>query len=182
VPSSTDPGKGIPALGGNDTLNNNFEFGDDPLGAVCPLASHIRKAYPRDEQTLPRADDSESATQTHRLLRRGIPFGTSYGSAPATNASDTRGLLFMCYQKDIEKQFEFVQANWVNDPTFPSFPKGHKDPGQDPIIAQSPHGIFQLDPSKPAIQVKHFVTTTGGEYFLAPSVQALRDLADNKMS
>jgi Dyp-type peroxidase family len=182
VPASTDPGKRIPALGGNDTLNNNFEFGDDPKGAVCPLASHIRKAYPRDEQTLANAADSESETQTHRLLRRGIPFGASYGSAPTTNASDARGLLFMCYQKDIEKQFEFVQASWVNNSMFPSFPQGRKEPGQDPIISQSPNGSFQLDSSKPPIQVQHFVTTTGGEYFLAPSIQALRDLGDNKMS
>ncbi len=182
VPASTDPGKHIPALGGNDTLNNNFEFGDDPAGAICPLASHIRKAYPRDEQTLTKNADSESETQTHRLLRRGIPFGTSFGSAPATNVSGSRGLLFMCYQKDIEKQFEFVQGNWVNDPTFPAFPVGRKDPGQDPIIAQSPRGSFQLDPLKPAVQVQHFVTTTGGEYFFAPSIQALRDLGNNKMS
>jgi Dyp-type peroxidase family len=182
TPSSTDPGspKATPALANSDTLNNNFEFGDDATGAVCPIGAHIRKAYPRDERILPKAEDSESETQTHRLLRRGIPFGESFGDAQGGSANDPRGLLFLCYQKDIEKQFEFVQQSWVNNPNFPPFPQG-VTAGQDPIIAQSVRGSFQLDPTKPSIQVNHFVTTTGGEYFLAPSIEALQKIGANQI-
>ena len=64
----------------NPKRNNNFEYGDDDQGLIVPRAAHIRKVYTRDE-TLPGlkdAEDSESVTQTHRLLRRGIPFGTSF--------------------------------------------------------------------------------------------------------
>jgi Dyp-type peroxidase family len=181
-PAMADPGRSNPALANNDNLNNNFEFADDANGARCPLAAHIRKAYPRDGQTVANAADSESDTQTHRLLRRGIPFGNSYGAFPGGEASDPRGLLFMCYQTDLERQFEFVQAKWVNEPEFPQFPTGRPQPGQDPIIAQSPQGPFTLDPSKPAIAVQHFITTTGGEYFFSPSIEALRKLGDGAMS
>jgi Dyp-type peroxidase family len=176
--SPVDPGVAAPALADSDTVNNHFEFGDDPAGAVCPLAAHIRKAYPRDERTQNKADDSESSTQTHRLLRRGIPFGRSFGAPQGGGANDPRGLLFFAYQKDIESQFEFVQSSWVNSAAFPPFPTG-VTPGQDPIIAQSPIGSFQVDPTKPNISVRHFVTTTGGEYFFAPSISALQKLGAN---
>jgi deferrochelatase/peroxidase EfeB len=81
TPPSSDPGdphNGNPLLATSNTLNNNFEFEDDQQGAICPMSAHIRKAYPRDEFTPGGAppnkpEDSESSTQTRRLLRRGIP-------------------------------------------------------------------------------------------------------------
>jgi deferrochelatase/peroxidase EfeB len=179
APSATDPGIANPALANDDTLNLNFEFGGDAVGAICPLGAHIRKAYPRDERTLAKACDSEPNTQTHRILRRGIPFGASIGNRPGGQPSDPRGLLFFCYQTDLERQFEFVQSQWVNNPKFPPFPTG-VTPGQDPIISQSPIGSYQLDPLKPNISVRHFITTTGGEYFLAPCIDALQKLGDGK--
>ena len=177
APSSTDPANNQPELADNDTLNNNFEFGDDADGGVCPLAAHIRKAYPRDEETLlANPDDSEADTQTHRLLRRGIPFGGSVGAAIGGADADPRGLLFQCYQRSIEDQFEFVQSQWVNDANFP--PGNVPSPGEDPIIAQSPSGPFQLQAKGAPITVQHFVTTTGGEYFFAPSIDALADIGN----
>ncbi len=179
--SPTDPDIALPGVGDSDTLNNNFEFKDDDAsGAICPLAAHIRKAYPRDEVTLapPNEGNSESDTQTHRLLRRGIPFGGSFGATQAGGATDPRGLLFQCYQKDIENQFEFVQKNWVNASTFPPI-GGGGNPGEDPIIAQSASGPFQLEPGQPSITVEHFVTTNGGEYFFAPSIDALQKIGAN---
>ena len=108
-PAPTDPGIATPALADSDNLNLAFEFGEDPDGKLVPLASHIRKAYPRDEDT-GLGVDSESDTQTHRLLRRGIPFGASIGDSGQGGAeADKRGLVFLCYQRDIEEQFEFVQ-------------------------------------------------------------------------
>ena len=60
---------------------NDFEFGDDRRGLLCPWAAHIRKAYPRDDVRGNVAPDeatvnaAEAFTQTHRMLRRGITFG-----------------------------------------------------------------------------------------------------------
>ncbi len=175
APPSSDPGIAQPILADDDSLNLNFEFGDDAAGVRVPLASHIRKAYPRDEDT-GHGDDSESETQTHRLLRRGIAFGGAVGDPVGGGADDARGLLFLCYQKSIAKQFEFVQQNWCNNADFPPKPEGRPAPGQDPIIAQSPSGPFHLDAQTGTIQAQHFVTTSGGEYFFQPSIEALRKI------
>ena len=171
--SPTDPGLANLALADSDALNNAYEFGDDTDGARCPLSAHIRKTYPRDEET-GHGRDSESNTQTHRLLRRGIPYGASFGADQGGKATDKRGLLFLAYQKDIKGQFEFVQSAWVNDPKFP--PEGNATahvPGQDPIIAQSASGLFELVPGNTGITASHFVKTSGGEYFFAPSLETL---------
>ena len=68
----------------------------------------------------PRGDVKESEVQTHRLLRRGIPYGEPSLSSPTAPVPDTedadRGLLFLAYQTSIENQFEFLQdqANKIN--------------------------------------------------------------------
>jgi Dyp-type peroxidase family len=155
---------------------NDFEFADDDArGTVVPLAAHIRKAYPRDEET---PGGGEADTQTHRVLRRGIPYGASLpkgADATSAAAADDRGLLFLCYQTSIADQFEFVQRRFVNDPNFPS-----AGAGQDPIITQSPEtGSFTLPGGRPdhLALMQRFVTTTGGEYFFQPSISALSLLA-----
>jgi Dyp-type peroxidase family len=193
TPPSTDPGDpahGNPALGSNNALNNNFEFGDDPIGTICPMSAHIRKAYPRDESTSPgkpvhKTEDSESDTQTHRLLRRGIPYGAPFVAHDPESAKVQRGLLFLCYQNDIANHFEFVQQSWVNDPAFPPpDPVAGQPgpPGEDPLISQSPSGNMLIDPAKAAVSIKHFVMTTGGEYFFAPSLSTLQDIGAGKLT
>lgn len=185
-PPSTDPGSpmgGNPILASSNTLNNNFEYEDDEQGVICPMSAHIRKAYPRDEDTssLPpkhKPEDSESETQTHRLLRRGIPYGAPFVPHDPASASVDRGLLFLAYQHDIETHFEFVQGAWVNNPTFPPNPKDQPrllaEPGLDPIMSQTPNGKMLIDPARQPVDVKHFVTTTGGEYLFAPSISTLQ--------
>jgi Dyp-type peroxidase family len=169
---------------------NNFEYGDDLDGTFVPRSGHIRKAYPRDEQLL---DDNgkedtvqnklhESDTQTHRILRRGIPFGEILpfpdGKGLDAQFQDDqvcRGLLFLAYQKSIEKQFEFIQGAWINQQNFPD-----AGDGVDPVMSQVPQAPLQC-PFKgkktPAtLELKHFVTTNGGEYFFQPSLSALKIL------
>jgi Dyp-type peroxidase family len=169
-PSPTDPGIPDPSLANNDALNNAFEFGNDAKGTRCPVSAHIRKAYPRDEDT-GAGPDSESATQTRRLLRRGIPFGRSWGSEDHAANAESRGLLFLAYQNDIEQHFEFVQSKWVNRGDFPPLPLPATH-GEDPIIATSSQGKFELSSGHP-IAINHFVTTTGGAYFFVPSIHTL---------
>lgn len=173
---AVDPGIADPSLV-SDAKVNDFEFGEDPDGTTVPLAAHIRKTYPRDEPT---ADGGEEDTQTHRIMRRGIPYGTSLPrnapspSAPPSFPND-RGLLFLCYQSSIARQFEFVQRRWVNDPNFPRAGAGH-----DPVMSQVDGPRFFSVPGTRTGHVElmsRFVTTTGGDYFFQPSITAVGLLA-----
>jgi len=175
-----DPSRAHPELLQTEHINDFEYHAADPDGRIVPLAAHIRKAYPRDEATI---GGGEADTQTHRLLRRGIPFGKPYKVGAPDNTPHgaidyplDRGLVFACYQTSIEQQFEFVQSRWVNDPNFPK-----AGAGQDPVISQNTASrSFAMPDGQPALLelLKQWVTTTGGEYFFQPSISALERLSD----
>lgn len=154
---------------------NAFEYDRDVDGKIVPRAAHIRKVYPRNEPT---PGGGEADTQTHRLLRRGIAYGEPFDVGAPTgtpHAGDAeRGLLFLCYQRSLKDQFEFVQRLWVNNPNFPQ-----PGDGQDPIIAQEATTRQFNAPGlqQPQLQMAQFVTMTGGEYFFQPSISALQRLS-----
>jgi Dyp-type peroxidase family len=176
--SIADPSIKEPSLL-EDAKVNNFGYASDTDGGILPRAAHIRKTYPRDEET---PGGGAADTETHRILRRGIPYGEPYesGAQPGSrHAGDAefpndRGLLFLCYQSSIERQFEVVQSVWANNPNFP-----RPGDGEDPIIAQSKEPRTLAAPNLPGspLTIKQFVTTTGGEYFFAPSISALATLS-----
>jgi Dyp-type peroxidase family len=176
-PQVADPSVADPSLL-SDAKVNNFGYDQDPDGALVPRAAHIRKVYPRNEPT---PGGGEADTQTHRLLRRGIAYGEPYdsgapsGSPQAGDAAfpHDRGLLFLCYQRSLEDQFEFVQKLWVNNPNFPQ-----SGDGEDPVIAEmrDPRTFRVPGFGTAELSLPQFVTTTGGEYFFAPSLQALAKL------
>ena len=173
-PSSADPSFKDPSMLGAAKINN-FEFGDDEDGKLVPRAAHIRKAYPRDEKT---PSGGEADTQTHRILRRGIPYGESFReNAPvdsAAGAGADRGLLFLAYQASLERQFEFVTSQWFNKPDHPERGDGH-----DPILSQVATKTFRLAGGRPAhLTMQPFIFTTGGAYLFQPSIAALRRLSN----
>jgi Dyp-type peroxidase family len=164
--------------------NNDFGYAVDPFQRACPYAAHIRKTNPRDD-----VPGESAAVLTHRIIRAGIPFGPEVTPGEA-KTMHSRGLLFVCYQASIGRQFEFLQARWSSNPDFPAG-KTRPDsglpvtPGYDPIIGQAPgQGPRAMDEPVPnypsgnrrsALDMpRQFVIPTAAAYFFVPSIAALR--------
>jgi Dyp-type peroxidase family len=162
---------------------NDFDYLEDPEGVRCPFHAHIRKANPRKTTPLT-SDESE---RRRRVVRRGIPYGKPMPGVANTTATDPdpdapRGLLFMCFQRNIEEQFEFIQRTWVDNEIFPRGLFG-KDTGDDPVIGQNrdeaqrwPERWGDDDTNRRTYNFESAVTLEGGEYFFAPSIPFLRAL------
>jgi Dyp-type peroxidase family len=171
-------------LGADPRRNNDFDYGDDPSQRKCPYAAHIRKIYPRDD-----APGGEAEAQTHRIRRAGITFGPEVAPGEATTLH-SRGLMFVCYQTSIGRQFEFIQRRHANDPDFVNGKRRplsgmRVTPGFDPIIGQAAdNGGRAMDepfPNYPGGNRRttlempsQFVKLTAAAYFFMPSLSALR--------
>jgi Dyp-type peroxidase family len=182
APLEIAPLRDNPALGADDQRNNAFGFADDPLQRKCPYAAHIRKMYRRNEA------GALAEAQRHRIIRQGIPFGPEVEPGETTTRH-SRGLMFVCYQTSIERQFEFLQKNYANNPDFPPDKRrlsgAAVTPGYDPIIGEAPgNGARRMDepyPNYPAgdrrttLEIPaQFVNLTAAAYFFMPSITALR--------
>ena len=156
---------------------NNFEYESiDREGNRCPAHAHIRKVNPRGTTPLTQRQDERE----HRIARRGIPYG-----APEDVGIKPVGLLFMCYQSDINKQFEFLQRTWADNPNFPDFAKPliAAGTGDDPIIGQDTDANAGQKwptewgrPNEVSFNFGGYVTLRGGEYFFAPSISFLLNM------
>jgi Dyp-type peroxidase family len=97
---------------------NKFDYASDPKGFGCPLGAHVRRANPRDSMGW-----QGRLTMRHRIIRRSMPYGdpplgrrplrAPPGDVKAYNGD--RGLVFICHQASIERQFELIQSQWLND-------------------------------------------------------------------
>lgn len=70
----------------------------------CPVWSHVRKANPREADGEPK----------RLIFRRGYLYAED-----GVNGKSKSGLLFICFQRDIEKGFEFIKKNFLNNKNFP---------------------------------------------------------------
>jgi Dyp-type peroxidase family len=158
------------------STDNSFGYAAwDPQGLRCPIASHIRRTNPRDSiGTNPKT--ALELTNLHRILRRGRVYGPGLKDPLAGDDGCDRGLFFICLNANIERQFEFIQHTWCNNPQF-----GGRYDEQDPLIGNSEgNGNFSIQDT-PVRQrltgLPSFVTTRGGAYFFLPGIQALRQLS-----
>jgi Dyp-type peroxidase family len=156
-------------LGNDKQRANDFRYGDDLDGLRCPRGAHVRRTNPRDALGW-----EGRLTARHRILRRGMPYGPPLpDGAPDDGAA--RGLLFVCLQASIARQFEIVQAQWCNDGN--AFGLGAEpDPIAGPDVREMRH-VIEGDPPRFVSLMRSCVECRGGEYLLVPSIGALRALA-----
>lgn len=173
--------------------DNEFSFRiEDPNGLRCPFGAHIRRANPRDsfvselkhakggtkeKQLADQIKEQLRIVNRHRLLRVGRPYEAQECRGAPDNRLDKPGLLFMCLNADIERQFEFIQQSWVLGPSF----HGLQDE-IDPLIGnrQGAETFTIPTPDGPLLisDIKDFVRVRGGGYFFLPGKRALKFLAD----
>ena len=164
------PGHGDHVLGNDRGRVNDFSYGGDPEGLACPRGAHVRRANPRDGLR-----GGGRLTARHRILRRGMPYGEPFDPANADDSGD-RGLVFVALQASIERQFEIVQARWLNDGD--AFGLGRT---ADPVagaVACPARQAFGGRPPRYATALRSFVTPRGGEYLFVPAISGLRALAN----
>ncbi len=171
TPLELSPQASDPALAADRTRNNAFAYGEDANGARCPVGSHIRRSNPRDSLPFEGA-----LVNRHRLIRRGIAYGEPLPPGADNDFAD-RGLLFMCLQSSIQRQFEFVQSQWLNDGNALRL-------GADQDVLVGPQdgmasGKMSLTGDRLMLlgPLSRVVTTRGGEYFFVPGVNGLHRIA-----
>jgi len=164
--------------------DNDFTFAEDPTGFACPLGAHTRRANPRDTR-FPGSDEELATTNRHRVLR----VGRTYGETDPNNCrtldpnDDDKGLLFMCLNGNIERQFEFVQKTWLLNPNLHGL-ENEVDPITGPGTFDPAIGwrvkTFTIPTTTGPLVLKNIpdlVTVKGGGYFFLPSRAFLRFLA-----
>jgi len=172
TPLALSPDSPDAALSSDSRRINDFGYDDDPGGLKCPLGAHIRRANPRDSVGF----FNGRLSNRHRLVRRGRAYGKPLPPGVVEDDGVDRGLVFVCFQADIWRQFETVQALWIDD----------GDPfglGRDKdFLVGEPHGTegkmtIQGHPPHFLKPQPRFVTLRGGEYLFQPSMSGLRYLA-----
>ena len=149
--------------------DNDFLFGtEDPQGLRCPYGAHVRRANPR-ESLSPGSQDQIDISNRHRILRVGRLYQGDDG--------ESEGLLFMCLNGDLERQFEFIQQTWMGSTKFHGLDTevdpiaGAETKGCNGFTVPTRHGPVALNP------LPQFVTMRGGGYFFVPGRQLLRFLS-----
>jgi Dyp-type peroxidase family len=173
--------------------DNGFGYADDPRGLRCPLGAHARRANPRDALGW-----RTERTKRHRIIRRGMAYGpgsaswseagsgagagsglgSRAGVVPGSGSgsgSGERGLVFVCLNASIARQFAFIQSEWLGD----GGAFGLGDDRDFLLGADAPDAkmTIQGDPPRFLRPGQRFVTTRAGHYLFVPGLAALRRLA-----
>jgi deferrochelatase/peroxidase EfeB len=177
-PDTDNPVGGMP----RDQLNNyDYVHGDgsgDPKGVRCPVGAHMRRINPRGQPVAGQGHPGGS-NNTHRIIRRGMPYGPIYDPTQPYDGIE-RGLLGYFINSNLENQYEFVLSQWVNDSEFAGAVRLHPQ-AKDPMIGtQDPQtSIFVIPQANGAPPLKvtgfsSFVTTRAAAYCFLPSVAAIK--------
>ncbi|HEY6765548.1 MAG TPA: hypothetical protein VI386_12310, partial [Candidatus Sulfotelmatobacter sp.] len=181
-PETDSPPGGIPPEQLNDFNYVNADGSGDPRGLRCPVGAHMRRVNPRGQPVTGQGVPG-GTNNTHRLIRRGMPYGPAYDPAQPDDGIE-RGLLGYFINSSIENQYEFVLGHWVNDSEFAGAVR--LDPkSKDPMIGtQDPtESIFVIPQANGAPPVKitgfsTFIKTKAAAYCFLPSITALKFISN----
>jgi deferrochelatase/peroxidase EfeB len=183
TPLMLSPETDSPEEGISPEQMNNFEYvnadgSGDPRGLRCPVGAHMRRVNPRGQPVTGQGTPGGS-NNTHRLIRRGMPYGPAYDPAQPHDGI-ARGLLGYFINSSIENQYEFVLGHWVNDSEFAGSVRLNPK-SKDPMIAtQDPaESIFVIPQADgvPPIKItgfSTFITTKAAAYCFLPSITAIK--------
>nr|WP_145959216.1 peroxidase [Rhizobium sp. ACO-34A] len=169
APLALSPDKDDPALAQESSRNNAFSYYQtDAEGRNTPVGSHIRRVNPRDA-----LKDSLTNIRLHRVLRRGFAFGPSLPDNTMIDDGIDRGIMLAIINANPGRQFEFVQAQWVNDGDF--ITQGTRT---DPIVGRRDQADDYQYPAKPVRKrvqgIPAYTATRGGEHVFLPGISAIR--------
>jgi len=177
-PDTDSPAGGIPLEQRNDYNYVHADGSGDPRGLRCPVGAHMRRINPRGQPVTGQGQPG-GTNNTHRIIRRGMPYGPNYDPKQPYDGIE-RGLLGYFINSSIENQYEFVLGHWVNDAEFAGAvrlnPKA-KDPmigTQDP--AESIFVIPQANGAPPITITgfSSFIKTKAAAYCFLPSITAIK--------
>lgn len=171
TPLDLSPEHPDPAIVADGNRNNAFSYAGDSDGLRCPVGAHVRRSNPRDSLPF-----EGRLVNRHRLIRRGIPYGDPLPEGAEDDGKD-RGVIFMCLQASIARQFEFIQGQWLGGGN--AFTLGED---QDVLVgAQDADGPHKMTvPGNPPFFIgplQRVVTVRGGEYFFVPGINGLEFMA-----
>ena len=163
-----------PSSNPSDNKRNDFDFVPsyeypdtpmDHLGQRCPAGAHIRRTNPRTARIV-------GARYSRRLMRRGM----HYENIDPQGIKEV-GLFGMFFCADLERQFEFIQRQWINGDVFTSGIDGTRDPIVGTAIqAQDEFDIPMPGGAALKMRLPQFVFTRGSLYLFMPGLTALRQL------
>jgi Dyp-type peroxidase family len=167
TPLAISPDRPDPAVVADEERRNTFRYADDPLGLRCPVGAHVRRSYPRDALGW-----GHKRSFRHRIIRNGF----AYDDPVRGQEEPRRGLVFVCFNANLSRQFEVVQGDWCADGRI--FGLGRD---RDPLIGGDVEGggkfVIGGNPPEFLAPLRQFVTTCSGEYLFMPGIPALRALA-----
>jgi Dyp-type peroxidase family len=168
------------------TSGSRVDYNNDQDGIRCPFHAHVRKANPRTDE----------GTAHQQIVRRGILYDNRL-DAPNSNEYDPDdkpskdvGMLFMSFQSSLEGQFEQTLNGWMLNPNNDGTDAAT---GIDMLVGAReganasrwyvPTKWNSADPDHKALVPlkKGCIQFKGGEYFFAPSVSFLKNIANKTM-